>query len=305
MDNQLLEEKILYKVMRNMPFGMVVSREGLKRKVYYVNEAAYEMLGYTKEEYIEKVEHGWSTFMSVNINQVIREHHDAICKGKEFEVIIKAKKKTGEEVCLLNRIVVKMEDVPVCYMNIIDVTDKMEREQRRQEEHETLMQQATQDSFTKLLNRGTMEKQICAALAHAGAQQECAYIALDVDNFKGINDHYGHGAGDMLILELADILKKYFSRDAYIGRMGGDEFAVFLRNSENHEDIVERANCVMDEMRSLKVGLAMQESPTISMGIAFQMKNETNFENLYNCADAALYQIKNKEKNGIAVAGIC
>lgn len=304
MGSQLLEEKVLYKVMRNMPFGMVVSREGLKRKVYYVNRAAYEMLGYSREEYIQKVEEGWGSFLKVDVGEVLREHHEAVRKGQEFEVVIKTAKKNGEEVCLLNRVVVKMEDVPVCYMNIIDVTEKMEQEMVRRKEHESLKVQATQDSLTKLLNRGTMEKRISAALAHTENGQACAYIALDVDNFKRINDHYGHGAGDMVILELADILKKYFSGDAYIGRMGGDEFAVFLRDGDNRRDIVARANCVLDELRDLK-GLVLQEPPTVSVGISFQIKSETSFENLYNSADAALYQIKNKRKNGIAVAGIC
>lgn len=305
MDNGLLEEKIFCKVMRNMPFGMLVSREGRKRKVYYVNRAAYSMLGYTKEEYIERVESGWNNLMTVDVKNVIRENHEAICEGKEFELVTKANKKTGEEIYLLNRIVIKMEEVPVCYLNITDVTEKIEQEKVLQKEHESLKVMATQDSLTKLLNRGTMEKKVNAALVHAESRQECAYIALDVDNFKRINDNYGHGAGDMLILELADILKKHFGKDSYIGRMGGDEFAVFLRNSSNHDDIVERANCVLDELKDLKYGLALQESPTVSMGISFQLKSETDFQNLYRSADVALYQIKNRNKNGIAVAGIC
>ena len=57
MENSVLEEKVFHKVMKNIPFGLVVSSEGRKRKVYYVNTMAYHMLGYTREEFIEKV-HG-------------------------------------------------------------------------------------------------------------------------------------------------------------------------------------------------------------------------------------------------------
>lgn len=172
-----------------------------------------------------------------------------------------------------------------------------------QKERESLRRQATQDSFTKLLNRGTMEKKINTALMYADNQQECAYIALDLDNFKQINDFYGHGVGDMLILELAELLKKYFEKDSYIGRMGGDEFAVFLRDSENREEIVERANGVRCELHDLKHRLALQEEPSVSIGIAFGQKTECSFQELYRSADIALYQIKNEQKNGIAVLG--
>ena len=55
MENSVLEEKVFHKVMKNVPFGLVVSSEGRKRKVYYVNTMAYHMLGYTREEFIEKV----------------------------------------------------------------------------------------------------------------------------------------------------------------------------------------------------------------------------------------------------------
>lgn len=54
MENSVLEEKVFHKVMKNVPFGLVVSGEGRERKVYYVNQMAYHMLGYTREEYIKK-----------------------------------------------------------------------------------------------------------------------------------------------------------------------------------------------------------------------------------------------------------
>lgn len=92
MDNWRLEEQVFAKVMRNIPFGMVVCREGLKRKVYYVNQAAYTMLGYTRDEYVQMVQNGWHNFIHVDIREIIRENHEAICSGEEFEVITKARK---------------------------------------------------------------------------------------------------------------------------------------------------------------------------------------------------------------------
>lgn len=301
MDNQILEEKIFHKVMKNMPFGMVVCKEGRKRKVYYVNREAYEMLGYTKQEYLEKIQDGWAAFMGVDIREVLQKHHEEIRFGREFEVVTKTKRKTGEDIYLLNRIVIKMEDGPVSYVNVSDVTKRMEQEKMFQQEHESLRLMATQDSLTKLLNRGTMEKKISAALTHADNSQECAYIAMDLDNFKRINDFYGHGVGDMVILELAELLKLHFERDAYIGRMGGDEFAVFLRNVEDRDEILERTTNILEGVHELKYGMELRETPSISVGIAFHRKGETDFQRLYHSADIALYKIKNRSKDGIAV----
>lgn len=301
MENQLLEEKVLQKVMENIPFGMVAFRAGKKRQIFYVNRAAYSMLGFSKKEYIKQIEGSWSEFMDVDLQQVIEEHGEEIRRGEEFEVIGRSYKKTGEEIYLLNRVIVRNENIPICYVNIIDVTERMKRDKRLQEERESLRRLATQDSFTGLLNRGTLEKKVNHALMHMNRDQDCAYLALDVDNFKKINDSYGHGVGDKLILEMAKLLKQQFAEDAYIGRMGGDEFAVFIRNCSSRDEIQQRADELLSRVWKLKDTMALQENPTVSIGIAFQNKAETSFEDLYHSADKALYYIKNREKNGIAI----
>ena len=86
MENSVLEEKVFHKVMKNVPFGLVVSSEGRKRKVYYVNTMAYHMLGYTREEFIEKVQDGWSRFVDIDLRMVMREHHEEILTGESFEL---------------------------------------------------------------------------------------------------------------------------------------------------------------------------------------------------------------------------
>ena len=75
MENQVLEESVFQKVLKNIPLGLVVSKEGRQRRVYYVNQTAYEVMGYSKEEYIALIEKGWSKFVDVNIRQVIRLVH--------------------------------------------------------------------------------------------------------------------------------------------------------------------------------------------------------------------------------------
>lgn len=300
MKNQETEETLLRSVVQNIPLGLIVSKEGRQRRVCYVNQTAHETMGYSKEEYIELVEKGWAHFMNANMRQVIRDNHEKIRKGEPFEVLARAATKNGEEKWLLNKIVVRMDEGPLCYVSYIDVTDQVEREHLRVREHEVLREQATRDSFTKLYNRGTMEQLVEKALS-AEKQSQCAYVALDVDNFKRINDVYGHDMGDMLIMELSKLLKQVFKHKASVARMGGDEFAVFVREVVTREDIYRKAEQVLAELRELKDEIGLRIAPTLSIGIAFSPEAGMSFSELYHKADTALYRVKNEEKNGVAV----
>lgn len=300
MENQVLEESVFQKVLKNIPLGLVVSKEGRRRRVYYVNQAAYEVMGYSKEEYIALIEKGWSKFVDVNIRQVIRDNHKQIRTGEPFEVLAKAKTKSGEEKWLLHRVVVRMNEGSSCYVSFMDVTDKIEKERLRIREEEALREQAARDSFTKLYNRGTMEQLVEKSL-NSAKQSQYAYIALDVDNFKQINDIYGHAMGDMLILQLAKLLKQVFNQKASVARMGGDEFAVFLRDVEEREAVYDKAARVLAGLREQKDGMGLMTEPTLSIGIAFTPEAGMSFSELYHRADEALYHVKNEEKNGISV----
>ena len=300
MENQVLEEKILQKVMKNIPLGLIVSKEGLQRKVYYVNQTACEVMGYSKKEYTALVEKGWAHFADVDMRDIIRQNHAQIRLGEPFEVLAKVQTKSGEEKWLLHKVVVHMDEGPICYVSFMDVTERIEQEQMRKQEEEALRDQALRDSFTKLYNRGTMEQLVEKTLNNT-KQSQHAYIALDVDNFKHINDAYGHDMGDMLILQLSRLLKKKFNHKASVARMGGDEFAVFLQDVEERGAVCEKAESILEELRSQKDSFGLKSEPTLSIGIAFTPEAGTSFSELYHKADEALYRVKNKEKNGVAV----
>lgn len=132
MESSVLEEKVFHKVMKNVPFGLVVSSEGRKRKVYYVNTMAYHMLGYTREEFIEKVQDGWSRFVDIDLRMVMREHHEEILTGESFELTAQTETKDGNKKWLSFRVMVSMDVIssqlkPVSYITITDVTEKVEK----------------------------------------------------------------------------------------------------------------------------------------------------------------------------------
>ena len=301
MENSVLEEKVFHKVMKNVPFGLVVSSEGRKRKVYYVNTMAYHMLGYTREEFIEKVQDGWSRFVDIDLRTVMREHHEEILTGESFELTAQTETKDGNKKWLSFRVMVSMELKPVSYITITDVTEKVEKNRRYAREREYLKDCAARDSMTRLLNRGTMEERIKEELEAVEEGQNYAYIALNLDNFKQINDMYGHWAGDSIIMGISNILREVYGNNARIGRMGGDEFAVFIPDVKDRAQIQSQADEVLRRLRLQKEMIGMAEEPTASIGIAFGPEDGRSFRELYHRADEALYQVKNEEKDSIAI----
>ncbi len=301
MESSVLEEKVFHKVMKNVPFGLVVSGEGRERKVYYVNQMAYHMLGYTREEYIKKVQGGWSRFLDIDLREVMRDHHEEILTGEPFELTALTETKDGNKKWLSFRVMVSMELKPVSYITITDVTEKVEKNRRYAREREYLKDCAARDSMTRLLNRGTMEERIKEELEAVEEGQNYAYIALDLDNFKQINDMYGHWAGDSIIMGISNILREVYGNNARIGRMGGDEFAVFIPDVKDRAQIQSQADEVLRRLRLQKEMIGMAEEPTASIGIAFGPADGRSFRELYHRADEALYQVKNEEKNSIAI----
>lgn len=301
MESSVLEEKVFHKVMKNVPFGLVVSGEGRERKVYYVNQMAYHMLGYTREEYIKKVQGGWSRFLDIDLREVMRDHHEEILTGEPFELTALTETKDGNKKWLSFRVMVSMELKPVSYITITDVTEKVEKNRRYAREREYLKDCAARDSMTRLLNRGTMEERIKEELEAVEEGQNYAYIALDLDNFKQINDMYGHWAGDSIIMGISNILREVYGNNARIGRMGGDEFAVFIPDVKDRAQIQSQADEVLRRLRLQKEMIGMAEEPTASIGIAFGPADGRSFRELYHRADEALYQVKNEEKDSIAI----
>ncbi len=160
------------------------------------------------------------------------------------------------------------------------VTDITDIRQKR----EKLEQAARLDDFTGLYKKGYAAEQIEKRI-RSGKGSHYLLIVLDIDNFKIINDTYGHDRGDRIILETARILKREF-RDAYIvSRFGGDEFLLFLQDDGNRQAFGKRLEMLL---RFKADGLIC----TNSIGIARYPQDGSCFEELFRKADQALYRAK-------------
>ncbi len=119
---------------------------------------------------------------------------------------------------------------------------------------------------------------------------------IDVDNFKNVNDTYGHNIGDKFLKELASILKSNVRHEDIVGRMGGDEFIMFMKNTPNKEITSKRALEIIEKVSTLTF-IPSKDKPTISIGISHYPEDGSTIEELYVNADVALYKAKSNGKN--------
>lgn len=169
---------------------------------------------------------------------------------------------------------------------------------REKREKDKLKERADQDSLTGLYNRGAAQTLIQRYVVKAKPGDWCALLILDVDNFKRINDVYGHLSGDSMLKDIASLLRRLFPHQAVIGRVGGDEFAVLMYHVASKREVEEQAKAILDNFQYI---LQQQESfISCSIGISIAPGDGENFASIYKNADSALYQAKRRGKNCFA-----
>lgn len=182
--------------------------------------------------------------------------------------------------------------------NILETSRRLNHMLQKQEE---LRIKSEVDEMTHLLNKTTAEHTISHLLL-SDPEGLHALFAVDIDNFKAVNDIYGHKMGDHTISVVAGILASHFSSSDIIGRIGGDEFVVFSRNVTSKQTIYEKAQEVLDAILD-KEALSIPENVTISIGIAFTEPYETSYTTLFQKADTALGISKKSGKQCFSVYG--
>lgn len=152
------------------------------------------------------------------------------------------------------------------------------------------------DSLTGFLNRRSFEEKIekflCKPMSYG------TFFMMDMDNFKSVNDTYGHLAGDELILIFADIIKNCVREQDFVCRVGGDEFAIFFPYLDKEKVIRKRADEIMSCFAKERERLGYSNC-SVSIGIMtkYAKSNNMDYDKLYKCADNALYYVKNNGKD--------
>lgn len=210
---------------------------------------------------------------------VIRKAFQSIFKGEPTSYQARMKAGKTEFIwCKINVTPILENGVPVKMIGVImDISDMKTRT-------DLLEKKTKMDSFTGLYNKTSVEK-IMTRILNENSGKRHALILMDIDHFKKFNDTYGHSKGDEVLQFVARKLRNSFRETDVIGRFGGDEFILLVKDVTSLEWLTQRIegliHCDMD-------GLEL----TNSLGIAFFPDDGREFRHLFEKADKALYESK-------------
>jgi diguanylate cyclase (GGDEF)-like protein len=147
-----------------------------------------------------------------------------------------------------------------------------------------------------------LNKQAYIDYVNASVADPVSLLIIDIDKFKAVNDQYGHPVGDVVLLKVVDAIKQCIRKDDLVGRIGGEEFAVVLLNTD-----AEKAYAKAEDFRKAvaeKTTIFGEKciTVTVSIGVAERDQTTTDFDALINHADHALYQAKHSGRNRTVIA---
>ena len=272
-----------------MPGGIVggYMEEGFP--LYVANERLLGMAGY------ESYEDFAADIQGLVINSIHPEDRafvndemaEILALGDQYEIEYRMKKKDGSYFWVhdIGRRTVAADGRDAIISVLIDVSQQVSAKAR-------LEYAAVSDPLTGILNRKGGQTRIADAMRVPGSY---LFFMLDLDNFKRVNDLYGHKQGDEVLCFVARHLTESFRKTDIICRMGGDEFAVFIADCGNVSAIQRKIQHLMEDYRETVQTRYPAAYSTLSVGGVYGSKSRT-FAELYQLADTVLYEVKNDRK---------
>ncbi len=182
------------------------------------------------------------------------------------------------------------------YAFLEDITEQKERDTRLSKELKITKEESIKDTLTELYNRKKIEEVVNEFISSENAHKSIMML-LDLDNFKMVNDTYGHLEGDNVLKKLALILCKQFRNTDTISRLGGDEFLIFINNNISEDTVIRKVDNLLKIIKKeLNEGYENM-NVSASIGIAYIDESIKTFEEAYKFADEAMYFAKNKGKD--------
>lgn len=182
-------------------------------------------------------------------------------------------------------------DKPVKVIGVITDIDQEKKESQ------SLRKKAERDGLTGLYNKSTAREMIEECLGNRREDGQSALIILDVDDFKGINDRYGHMFGDTVLQRISEELQKLFRQGDILARIGGDEFLIYMDDVGNREIAAQRAERIIAGFGRMFSKDMLKIPPACSIGISVCPRDGDNFDVLFQHSDLALYEAKSRGKN--------
>lgn len=314
----IVDSEVSQEFLDRIPGGIFRYRADDRAAIDYVNSGLVSMVGCSDYEQFREFTGNsfWGIVHPDDIERV-RTVCDPDTVIDEDRVRYRIRRPDGQVrwVDDHGRLVTDSEGNRWFYVTVLDVTETVELQEELDLAHERLetlamldsyQRRAERDGLTNVLNRSGGTEHIRTQLEQADGRP-CSFFIIDVDDFKTINDTFGHPAGDRVLMALARHLSNTVRLDDVVARFGGDEFVVFamgLGAGPALEGLAGRiTNNVFPRSRASDRELAFAP-PTLSVGVATSADSSATFEALYHAADGALYKAKQRGKDAVVITGV-
>ncbi len=303
-------ERRMSAVFQSSPIGIIISRLS-DGKVLDVNDAILRQFGYTRDEVIGK---RTTVELGVYVNPAQRDEMTKRLReqGSVQQFPVDVSTHSGEHIVLeVSGRIIELQGEHCLLAMMSNVTDRNRAEA-------LIREQAFLDPLTRLPNRRLLADRLNQTM-HASKRSGCygALMYLDLDNFKPLNDACGHEVGDLLLIEVADRLRKCVREMDTVARVGGDEFVVMLSElSTDQSDSMAQAQSVAEKVRSTladvyqltckhegQADTTFLHRCTGSIGVALFDNDDASYKEVICRADEAMYQAKHAGRNMIRFYG--
>lgn len=285
-------------------------RHGISDNLGFIGSTASlsRLLGYDERELfglglLDLISAEWRSQLSAAVSMAVQ-------KGGGIELLMPLKMKNGTILWVLNRGALTVADggEPAVFGMLVaaestgelisSLKDRLAQCEQKLMKTESMMSsfqiRAEQDSLTQVFNARTT-RDLCEEYLSDPARK-CAMIILDVDEFKQINDRYGHMVGDQVLTCAIGTVKKLFRSNDIVGRVGGDEFIVLMKDVSDRTIVELRCSQILSAFRGITCDALKNHPLTCSVGAAFS-SGSSDYDDLFCRADKLLYMGKNSGGN--------
>lgn len=255
----------------------------------YVSDKLFEILGFDQEKSTYYLQNADKLISFFEAESAETTHDNSECIHKIGIIDI------DERYIIIHLFKTDDED----FGFIVDKTAQVNKNVGAISEIAKLKRNSQIDGLTGVLNRSGFEKTVERSLKLR--QNKSVLCIMDMDNFKLVNDTLGHPAGDSVLKKIADMLNDTFSLSAFVGRIGGDEFAVFIYEEMTYDKLSESLEAFENKVKADFAKEYPDKKLSVSIGAAMTDSGINDYVSLYKSADAALYKVKEKGKGSYAI----
>jgi len=280
-------------ICQMMPGGIIGAYIEPGFPLYVVNDTLLGWLDYSYEEFVIKIDGLASNmFHPDDIPLSTEIMMESLKKGEEYKVEHRVMKKDGSFLWVNNigRKIVTLDGREAIISVLLDITNMVQIKNK-------LLEQSETDSLTGLYNRRGGEERIAQGLR---TNRSYVFLILDIDNFKCVNDIYGHQIGDEVLKYVAQLLQNSFRMSDVKLRLGGDEFIVFVHPCPDKEMVEKRLEWLIREYEKEIAKICPLSNSSLSFGGVYRV-TYAPFTELYQAADKVLYEIKQKGKGSYQI----